>query len=142
MDSTILSLPPPPHDEGPAGMPLPRPAAGTTRWWVVGGVGCLLAVAAIVWFGITTTVGQVRAEVTAYDVRGDDAIVVEYDVHRPAGTAVRCAVTALDSRHGRVGTLREDIAASGPTSVHRVVTVRTGARAVTGVVESCVRLGS
>jgi hypothetical protein len=122
-------------------MPLPRPAPGSGRWWVVGGGGVLLAVAAIVWFGITSTAGQVRAEVTAYVVRGDDAVVVEYDVRRPAGTAVRCTVAGLDSRFGRVGAVTDDVPAAGPATVHRVVTVRTGARAVTGVVESCVRVG-
>ena len=28
-------------------MPLPRPAPGTTRWWVVGIIGCLAAVGVI-----------------------------------------------------------------------------------------------
>jgi hypothetical protein len=40
-------------------MPLPRPAPGTTRWWVVGTLGCLLAVGVIVWWGIITTTGSV-----------------------------------------------------------------------------------
>ena len=35
-------------------MPLPRPAPGTTRWWVVGGLGITAAVALIVWFGLAS----------------------------------------------------------------------------------------
>jgi hypothetical protein len=119
-------------------MPLPRPAPGTGRWWVIGIVGCVLAVVGIVWYGIAATHGAIRADVTAYAVVSDSQVKVEYDVHRPTGTAVTCVITALDERHGRVGTLTDHIPAADQTSTHRGVTVRTGARAVTGVVDSCV----
>lgn len=120
-------------------MPLPRPAPGTTRWWVVGTVGCLVAVAFIIWWGIASTVGSVRPQVTAYEVQSDSVVLVEYDLHRPDGVAVVCQVVGLDNGKGRVGAVEDRIPASGPASVHRVVTVRTSARAVTGVVDSCVR---
>ncbi len=121
-------------------MPLPRPVPGTTRWWVVGILGCLAAVGVIVWWGIVTTVGSVRPEVTAYRVESDTSIVVEYDLHRPAGIAVVCRITALDAGRNRVGTVDDDVPAQGPTSVHRVVSLRTSVRAVTGVVDSCTRV--
>ena len=120
-------------------MPLPRPAPGTTRWWVVGVVGCLTAVGVIVWWGITSTTGSVRPEVTGYEVRSDTSVVVEYDLHRPADVAVVCRISALDSGHNRVGTVEDAVGAQGPTSVHRVVSLRTSVRAVTGVVDSCTR---
>ena len=41
-------------------MPLPRPAPGTTRWWVIGVLGCVSAVVVIVWWGIVSTAGSVR----------------------------------------------------------------------------------
>ncbi len=121
-------------------MPLPRPAPGTTRWWVVGIVGCLVAVGVIVWWGIVTTAGSVRPEVTAYRVESDTSIVVEYDLHRPAGVAVLCRITALDGGRNRVGTVEDAVPAQGPSSVHRVVSLRTSVRAVTGVVDSCTRV--
>ena len=121
-------------------MPLPRPAPGTTRWWVVGIVGCLAAVGVIVWWGIVTTAGSVRPEVTAYRVESDTSIVVEYDLHRPAGVAVLCRITALDGGRNRVGTVEDAVPAQGPSSVHRVVSLRTSVRAVTGVVDSCTRV--
>jgi hypothetical protein len=123
-------------------MPLPRPAPGTTRWWVVGTVGCLLAVGGIVWLGITTTTGQVRPEVTGYAVESDRSVVVDYDLHRPQDTAVVCRIDALDGSHARVGTVEDAVPATGPASVHRQVRVRTSVRAVTGVVDSCVRVGA
>jgi hypothetical protein len=121
-------------------MSLPRPAPGTTRWWVVGVVGCLAAVGVIVWWGIITTSGSVRPEVTGYRVESDTSIVVEYDLHRPAGVAVVCRISALDSGRNRVGTIEETVPADGPTSVHRVVSMRTSVRAVTGVVDACTRV--
>lgn len=122
-------------------MPLPRPAPGTTRWWVVGVLGSLLVVGVIVWWGIVTTTGTVRPEVTGYAVESDRSVVVEYDLHRPEGVAVVCRITALDQGKGRVGTVEDAVPAQGPASVHREVRVRTSSRAVTGVVDSCVRVG-
>jgi hypothetical protein len=121
-------------------MPLPRPAPGTTRWWVVGSVAILLAVAGITWWGITSTSGSVRPEVTGYRVESDTSVVVEYDLHRPDGVAVVCRVVALDSSRGRVGTVEDAVPADGPTSVHREVRIRTTVRAVSGVVDSCTRV--
>jgi len=119
-------------------MPLPRPAPGTTRWWVVGTIGISLALVVIVWFALESS-NALRADVTAYRDVTDSSITVAYDVHRPDGAAVRCTVEAQDTRHGRVGTVTDDVPA-GLKSVHRVVTVRTSARAVVGLVSSCVRL--
>ena len=121
-------------------MPLPRPAPGTTRWWVLGSVGILLSVAVIVWWGIVGTSGSVRPEVTGYRVESDASIVVRYDLHRPPDTAVLCRVSALDGSKARVGTVEDAVAAGGPASVSREVRVRTSVRAVTGVVDSCVRV--
>jgi hypothetical protein len=123
-------------------MPFPRPAPGTARWWVIGILGCLAAVGVIVWWGIVSTVGSVRPEVTGYEVRSDTSVVVEYDLHRPAGTAVVCRITALDGGRNRVGTVDDAVPATGPASVHRVVELRTSVRAVTGVVDSCTRVTS
>ncbi|MGB7820215.1 MAG: DUF4307 domain-containing protein [Ornithinibacter sp.] len=121
-------------------MPLPHPAPGTTRWWVIGTLGCLAALAVIVWWGFASTVGSVRPEVTGYVVESDSSMTVDYDLHRPAGTAVVCVVVALDNGKGRVGAVEDRITADGPSSVHRQVQVRTSARAVTGVVDSCTRV--
>ncbi len=121
-------------------MPFPRPAPGTSRWWVVGTLGCLLAVGVIVWWGITTTTGSVRPEVTGYQVVSDTSVVVEYDLHRPVGTAVVCRISALDGARNRVGAVEDTIPGQGPASVHRVVNLRTSVRAVTGVVDACTRV--
>jgi hypothetical protein len=120
-------------------LPDPRTPSGRRQLLALGAV--LAAVAVVAWYGWTTTAGQVRPQVTAYDVRSDSAIAVEYDLVRPAGTPVTCRVSALDSGKGRVGVVTDEIPAEGGPVVHRVVEIRTSARAVTGVVESCVRVG-
>jgi hypothetical protein len=140
MDADILSL----DDARPTRtrMPLPRPSPGTRKWWLIGSVGVLVSVGVIVWWGVVSTVGSVRPEVTGYKVESDASVVVEYDVHRPAGTAVRCRVSALDGSKARVGTVEDAVPADGPSSVHREVLIRTSVRAVTGVVDSCVRVSA
>ena len=100
----------------------------------------LFSVGVIVWWGVASTAGSVRPEVTGYRVESDAETVVEYDLHRPEGTAVLCRVSALDGGKGRVGTVEDAVPAAGPSSVHREVRVRTSTRAVTGVVDSCVRV--
>jgi uncharacterized protein DUF4307 len=128
----ILSLAP----KG-SSMPLPRPAHGTGKWWVVGVVGCLLGAAVAVWLGLSMSLGKVTWTDTGYRVIDDRTVEVDFDVHRPAGQAVTCVVRALDRGYGTVGTVEVAIPGSPERSVHRQVTVRTTTRAVTGVVKSC-----
>jgi len=103
-------------------------------------VGITAAVALVVWWGWTTTAGAVRPTVISYEVRSDAEVWVQYDLVRPEGVAVDCRVAALDSRKGRVGVADDRVPAQGPAVVRREVVVRTSSRAVTGVVESCVRV--
>jgi hypothetical protein len=121
-------------------VPLPRPEPGTGRWWLVGTIGITLAVAAVVWWGWARTAGAVTPEVVSYQVRSDTETWVEYDLARPVGVAVDCRIEALDERKGRVGVADDHVPAEGPRVVRREVVVRTSTRAVTGVVESCVRV--
>ncbi len=123
-------------------MPLPDPRTGPGRRATLAVLAVLAAVAVVAWYGWTTTSGQVLPTVTGYSVESDSLTRVGYDLTRPSGTAVTCRVGALDSRKGRVGTVEDAIPADGPATVHRVVEVRTSARAVTGIVESCTRVGA
>ena len=118
-------------------MPLPRPAPGTGRWWVVGIVGCALGVALVTWLALANTVGRVTWTDTSYRVVDDRTVEVQFEVHRPRGQAVTCLVRALDQGFGVVGSLEVQVPASSERNVHRKVTVRTTTRAVTGAVRSC-----
>ncbi len=136
---TILSLP---TDAPRSTVPLPDPRTPAGRRTALAILAVAAAVAGVAWYGWTTTAGQVRPTVTGYSVVSDSVTKVGYDLTRPQGTAVTCRVSALDSRKGRVGTVEDAVPADGPTTLHRVVEVRTSARAVTGVVESCTRVGT
>ena len=86
-------------------VPLPRPAPGTAKWWVLGVVGCLLGTALAIWWGLASTLGQVTWTDLGYAHVTDRSISVTYDVHRPTDRDVSCVVQALDNRprHRRGG---------------------------------------
>jgi hypothetical protein len=118
-------------------VPLPRPAPGTGKWWVVAVVGCLIGVGLSIWWGLASTVGQATWTDLGYAHVTDHSIAVSYDVHRPTDRDVSCVVRALDTHHGTVGAVTVTIPAGGPASVHRVTLVQTTTKAVTGEVKSC-----
>lgn len=118
-------------------MPLPRPAPGTAKWWLIGGIGCLIGVALAVWLGLASTVGQVTWTDLGYRVVDDQTVTVSYDVHRPSTGAATCVVRAQNLGFATVGTVEDQIPAGGATSVHRQVTIRTTTTAVAGNVKSC-----
>ena len=119
-------------------MPLPRLAPGTLRWWIVGVLGVGAMVAVVIWYGLAANVGAVVPEVTAYRVVSDSQLEVDYRLTRPADRAVTCTITGLCARERSVGTVPDEVPA-GESRVQRSVEIRTAQRAVTGVVDSCVR---
>jgi hypothetical protein len=118
-------------------MPLPRPAPGTGRWWLVGTLGCAAGVAVVVWLALANTLGKVTWTDTGYRVVDDRSVRVEFDVHRSPGQAATCTVRALDQRFGVVGAVEVEVPAGPQRTVHQEVTVRTTSRAVTGTVQRC-----
>ncbi|MEP7036655.1 MAG: DUF4307 domain-containing protein [Dermatophilaceae bacterium] len=118
-------------------MPIPRPAPGTTKWWVVGTIGILLGCALAVWLGLASTLGMATAQDIGYRVVDDRAVDVTYSVNRPAGRNVTCVIRALDKGFATVGMVEVHISASDTSTVQRTTRVRTTARAVTGLVRSC-----
>ena len=118
-------------------MPLPRPAPGTGRWWVIGVVGVTIGSALAIWLALANSLGKVTWVDTGYSVLDDRTVRVEFDVHRRPGTAVTCHVEALDKTFGVVGVLEVDVPVDDERAVHQEVQVRTASRAVTGTVKSC-----
>ncbi len=118
-------------------MPIPRPAPGDAKWWVVATIGILLGCAIAVWWGLASTIGKPSWTVMSYHVVDDRTVDVTYLVSRPTGREVTCVITALDSSFATVGLIEVSVPASGESSVKRTTRVRTTTRAVTGVVQSC-----
>ena len=118
-------------------VPIPRPAPGTAKWWVVGIIGILLGCAVAVWLGLASTVGKPSAENLGYRVIDDRTVDVTYRVRRPISRDVTCAIRAMDKGFGTVGLVEVHIPGSDTSSVQRTTRVRTTTRAVTGLVRSC-----
>ncbi len=119
-------------------MAIPRPAPGTGRWWVVGTIGIGLSVALVVWFGLRNSGNRITATTVGYKVLDDTSVRISFDVDRPAQLPVTCTLSALDAHFTVVG--RADVVIPpGQRTTHHVETIKTATRAVTGVVQDCVR---
>ena len=102
-------------------MPLPRPAPGTGRWWVIGTIGCTIGIALAVWLGLANSLGAITWTDTDYKVIDDTSVQVGFDVHRSPEDAVVCTVQAQDTAHGVVGVLEVKV----PPSAERSCTSRS-----------------
>jgi len=123
--------------KGLAPVPIPRPAPGATKWWVVATIGILLGCGMAVWWGLASTVGRPSWTVLSYKVVDDRTVDVTYLVSRPTGRDVTCLVRALDKSFATVGLIEVRVPGSDASSVRRTTRVRTTTRAVTGVVKVC-----
>ncbi len=98
-----------------------------------------VVVAVVAWFGwstLTNPANGVRADDTAFHLE-DRAVTVSFQLTAPAGTAVACAVEALDEEYGVVGWKIVEIPASDAHIRAFTETVPTLAKATTGLVNSC-----
>jgi len=120
-------------------MAVPRPAPGTGRWWVLGSVGIAISVALVVWYGLHGADNRITATTVGYKVVDDASVRISFDVNRPAGLAVTCTLTALDAHFTVVGRADAVILPGNERTTHHVETIKTATRAVTGVVQDCVR---
>ncbi|MEO8517710.1 MAG: DUF4307 domain-containing protein [Dermatophilaceae bacterium] len=128
-------------------MPIPHPAPGATKWWVVVigwimlnrilTIGIVLGCAMAVWLGLASTSDKATAQDIGYRVVDDRTVDVTYRVSRPAGRDVTCVIRALDKGFATVGLVEVHIPGSDASTVQRTTRVRTTTRAVTGLVRSC-----
>jgi hypothetical protein len=118
-------------------VPIPRPAPGYAKWWVIATIGILLGCAMAVWWGLASTVGRPTWTVLSYRVLDDRSVDVTYLVSPPTGREARCLIGALDRSFATVGLVEVRVPATDASSVRRTTKVRTTTRAVTGVVKSC-----
>ena len=129
----------PTDDDPPEGLPvpIPRPAPGNAKWWVVATIGILLGSALAVWLGLASTLGKPSWTDLSYHVVDDRTVDVTYVVSRPTGRDVTCVIRAMDRSFGTVGLVEVHLPGSDAVSVQRTTRVRTTTRAVTGVVSTC-----
>lgn len=118
-------------------MPLPRPAPGTLKWWIIGSAGIAASVALVVWFALSATVGLPSWQTWGYKVVDDRTVTVTFDVNRPGGAPMTCTVEALDRDFGPVGSISVAVPQTETESSRHTATVLTTTRAVTGHVKTC-----
>lgn len=104
------------------------------------GVGAVVAAVMIAWV-VWAGVGQPTADIEVQNIghRGvdDRHVAVDFSVTAPERSAIRCAVQALDSRHGTVGWLETDLPVTDARTARHTIEVRTSAPAVSGLVYRC-----
>jgi len=120
-------------------MAIPRPAPGTGRQWAFSIIATLVVVVAIGWWTLHGSDQQITATTVSYSVVDDTQVKVSFDVTRPAGLPVTCSIQAMDVHFTVVGSADIVIPVGSVRTTHHEGTVRTASRAVTGVVQDCVR---
>ncbi|MGN7249922.1 MULTISPECIES: DUF4307 domain-containing protein [unclassified Arthrobacter] len=126
-----------------------RPKRGLSRrakrWAVI--VALAIGMGFLAWVSTSNATASVTFKDIGYRTTDATQSVVDFQVTREPGTAVKCAVKALDSKFAVVGWKVVDIppveqdaqgqsADGGRTLAQRVV-LRTESQAVSGVVDSC-----
>lgn len=74
-----------------------------------------------------------------YQVVDDGHVTVRYSVNRDPALRLQCTLQAQDELHDPVGQVTVTVPAGPPSTVSRVDTIRTTARAVTGFVVDCAK---
>lgn len=118
-------------------MPIPRPAPGRARLWILATLGILAMTAVAVWFGLASSLSKPTWQTLGFTSAGPRAIVVKYSVHRPEGMTVRCRLQAKALSHAVVGSTEVLLPAEWGRIVETTTTVRTTQFAVAAEVRSC-----
>jgi hypothetical protein len=108
-------------------------------WTVTGAVVGAVAAVLIGWWTLRNEGQRITATTISYKIESDTSVLVSFDVSRPPGLAVTCSVRAMDGHFTVVGTADIVVPPEGEQVVHLQKAVRTTSRAVTGVVQDCVR---
>jgi hypothetical protein len=96
------------------------------------------------WVSTSSATGGVTSKDIGFSVTDATQTEVDFQVTREPGTAVKCAVKALDSKFAVVGWKVVDIPAGEPDgtadngrTVSQRVVLKTESLAVSGLVDSC-----
>ena len=120
-------------------------ARNERKWWIIGGILIAALSAVVIAIGVYYTSGQIHHEVRTYEIVDDQTAVLQFEVYRPANTAVVCRARAIALDFANVGTVDVTIPADangGARNVIQDVTIRTTTRANTATISKCVPEGS
>ena len=129
----------PPNSAPPDARASATAARRRRGWAVAGGVVGLVVAVLLGWWTLRNEGQRITATTIGYRVESNTTVTVSFDVSRPPGLAVTCTVRALDGHFTVVGSADIVVPPEGERVVHLEKAVRTTSRAVTGVVQDCVR---
>lgn len=118
-------------------MPIPRPAPGKAKLWLLATAGILAMSAIAIWFGLAAVVGKPNWEDRSFKVVSDRETLIKFAVRRPEGMTVRCEVQALDQAHAVVGRSEVILPPELGTEFEQTALIRTTSRAVTARPYQC-----
>lgn len=104
--------------------------------WIAVGVVAAAVVGWFGWYTLTNPANGLNADATAFDLQ-ERWVTVEFQLTAPTGTAVACAIEALDEDYGTVGWKVVEFPASDAHVRAFSERVPTVAAATTGLVNSC-----
>jgi hypothetical protein len=105
---------------------------------ILAGLGVLVVVTAwVLWVGLLGPSASLGSRDLGYQLDGDSAIEVRYEVTMDAGQTASCALEALNSDFGIVGWKVVDIPASQKGTRQFREILRTSEPAVTGLIYRC-----
>lgn len=105
---------------------------------ILAGAGVLVVVTAwVLWVGLLGPSASLGSRDLGYQLDGDSAIEVRYEVTMDAGQTASCALEALNSDFGIVGWKVVDIPASQTTTRQFRESLATSEPAVTGLIYRC-----
>jgi hypothetical protein len=105
---------------------------------ILAGAGVLGVVTAwVLWVGLLGPSASLGSRDLGYQVDGDSAVEVRYEVTMDAGQTASCALEALNSDFGIVGWKVVQIPASATGTRQFRETLRTSEQAVTGLIYRC-----
>ena len=89
------------------------------------------------WGGVLESPSQLNTRDLGYVLVSDREVVVKYEITTPPGTAVSCALQALNGSFGVVGWKVVDVSPSDTWTRTFEDTLRTSEPAVTGLLYEC-----
>jgi hypothetical protein len=110
---------------------------------IIAGVALAGGIGFLAWVSTSNSLSDVSFKDIGYSTTDATAAEVDFQVTREPGTAVKCAVKALDSKYAVVGWKVVDIpaitegTADGGRTVSQRVALRTESLSVSGVVDGC-----
>ena len=115
----------------------PKPGLSTRTKIVLGSLAGAAAVGAVIFMAVPSGTGTLTSKDVGFTIPDATSAVVDFNVTRPTGATVDCAVQVLSDSYAVVGWKTVRIPPSDAPTVSLSTSVRTDSLGVTGGVNAC-----